>query len=68
LPSANVELVESAFRYVAAVTASPTPTQAAVTPAAKKSTIICIKGKLTKKISNVSPKCPAGYKKKSSAS
>jgi hypothetical protein len=39
-----------------------------VKPAAKKITIICIKGKLTKKISNVSPKCPAGYKKKSSAS
>jgi len=68
LPSANVELVESAFSYVGAVAPSPTPTQAAVTPAAKKTTIICIKGKLTKKISNVSPKCPAGYKKKSSAS
>jgi hypothetical protein len=53
---------------VAAVTASPTPTRATVAPAAKKTTIICIKGRLTKKISNVNPKCPTGYKKKSSAS
>ena len=30
----------------------------------KKKTITCIKGKLTKKVSGLSPKCPAGYKKK----
>jgi len=30
----------------------------------KKTTIICVKGKLTKKISALKPKCPAGYKKK----
>lgn len=30
----------------------------------KKTTIICVKGKLTKKISTVNPKCPKGYKKK----
>jgi len=30
----------------------------------KKSTITCIKGKVTKKVTAVSPKCPAGYKKK----
>jgi len=30
----------------------------------KKTTITCIKGKLTKKITAVKPKCPAGYKKK----
>ena len=47
-----------------------TPTQSA-TPApspkpvvAKKTTITCVKGKLTKKVSAISPKCPAGYKKK----
>ena len=32
--------------------------------ALKKSTITCIKGKLTKKVTAVNPKCPAGYKKK----
>ena len=30
----------------------------------KKTTISCVKGTLTKKVSGVSPKCPAGYKKK----
>jgi hypothetical protein len=32
--------------------------------AVKKSTITCSKGKITKKVSGVKPKCPAGYKKK----
>ena len=30
----------------------------------KKTTIICVKGKVTKKVTAVSPKCPTGYKKK----
>jgi len=30
----------------------------------KKSTITCTKGKVTKKVTAVNPKCPAGYKKK----
>ena len=32
--------------------------------AAKKVTITCTKGKLTKKVTAVKPKCPTGYKKK----
>jgi len=32
--------------------------------ATKKTTMICIKGKLTKKVTAVKPKCPAGYKVK----
>jgi M6 family metalloprotease-like protein len=32
--------------------------------AAKKTTITCIKGKLTKKVTAVKPKCPTGYKLK----
>lgn len=32
--------------------------------APKKTTITCVKGKLTKKVTAVSPKCPTGYKKK----
>ena len=31
---------------------------------AKKMTITCAKGKTTKKVSAVNPKCPKGYKKK----
>jgi hypothetical protein len=33
-------------------------------PATKLTTITCIKGKLTKKVSAIVPKCPTGYKKK----
>ena len=30
----------------------------------KKRSITCVKGKVTKKVTAVKPKCPAGYKKK----
>lgn len=30
----------------------------------RKVTIVCIKGKLTKKVTAIAPKCPSGYKKK----
>jgi hypothetical protein len=43
--------------------AQPTATTAKVTPK-KSSTVTCIKGKMSKKITGVNPKCPAGYKKK----
>jgi hypothetical protein len=52
---------------VATLTPTPTPsaTVAATNkPIAKKTTITCIKGKITKKITGVNPKCPTGYKKK----
>jgi len=42
-------------------TATPTPV---VKPAAKKITIICVKGKTVKKVSAVKPVCPSGFKKK----
>ena len=32
--------------------------------ALKKTTITCVKGKLTKKVTSVKPKCPSGYRKK----
>jgi hypothetical protein len=41
------------------ITPTPTPT---ATPAAKKITIKCVKGKTTKKVTAVKPKCPSGYK------
>ena len=37
---------------------------AAPKPVAKKTTITCVKGKTTKKVTAVNPKCPTGYKKK----
>lgn len=68
LPGANVELVESAFQYVATVSSTATPLNEKVTPiptpTLKKSTITCIKGKLVKKVTATVPKCPTGYKKK----
>ena len=37
---------------------------AAAKPIVKATTITCIKGKITKKVTAVNPKCPAGYTKK----
>ena len=44
-------------------TPTPTPEFKTIFPS-KKSTITCAKGKLTKKITAVKPKCPTGYKRK----
>ena len=44
-------------------TPTPTPT-ASANPVIKKVTITCIKGKTSKKVTAVKPKCPTGYKKK----
>ena len=53
---------------IAPITASSTITLtgAAVTPkpVVAKKTIICVKGKTTKKVSGTNPKCPKGYKVK----
>jgi hypothetical protein len=35
-----------------------------IAAALKKTTITCVKGKLTKKVTAVKPKCPTGYKLK----
>ena len=44
---------------------SPAPTTSGTAaPSTKKTTITCIKGKLTKSVSAVKPTCPTGYKKK----
>ena len=48
----------------ASVAKALTPPKVVVTPPAKKTTISCIKGKLTKKVTAVNPKCPSGYKVK----
>ena len=52
---------------VVAPTPTPTPTTtptASAKPVVKKVTITCIKGKTSKKVTAVKPKCPTGYKKK----
>lgn len=41
------------------------PVTSPVKPVQKKTTITCIKGKTSKKVTAVAPKCPSGFKKKS---
>ena len=60
-PSVRVKLEQEA--PTPAVTA-PTPAVTAPTPIAKKSTITCIKGKVSKQVTGISPKCPTGFRKK----
>ena len=62
-PTINVKLSQE---KVVAPAPAPSPSETPViTPVAKKKvTISCVKGKTTKKVTAVSPKCPAGYKKK----
>jgi len=48
----------------ASVAKALNPPKVVVSPTIKNTTITCIKGKLTKKVTAVNPKCPSGYKKK----
>ncbi len=54
----DAEAKAATAKAVAAISA------AAKAAAAKKTTITCIKGKLTKKVTALKPKCPTGYKLK----
>ena len=64
-PTISAKLTQKAPEpVVIAPTPTPTPT-ATSTPKPQKRTITCIKGKSVKKVIAISPKCPAGYKKKS---
>ena len=62
-PTIRIKLTQDAVADSPTPSATPTPKIAIATPK-KMSTITCIKGKTTKKITGVIPKCPAGYKKK----
>jgi hypothetical protein len=44
--------------------ASPEPAISPVAAVAKKMTITCVKGRMSKKVTAVKPVCPAGYKRK----
>jgi hypothetical protein len=55
---------KAAADKVAADIAAKTKAAADKAAALKKTTIICIKGKLTKKVTDFKPKCPTGYKVK----
>ena len=58
----HLDILKEAEDYVAAALAKEAEAKAAL--AKKKSTITCVKGKTSKKVTAVSPKCPTGYKKK----
>ena len=59
-PTVRVKLTQEAVAPVA----TPSPTATAKTVVAKKTSITCVKGKTTKKVTAINPKCPTGYKKK----
>jgi hypothetical protein len=64
------KILIKADKSVQAATPSPTPSPSASATAAtlvnppKLISISCVKGKITKKVTGLKPKCPAGYKKK----
>jgi hypothetical protein len=58
----HLDILKEAEDYVATALAKEAQAKAAL--AKKKSTITCVKGKTSKKITAVSPKCPNGFKKK----
>ena len=62
------KILIKADKTVPAATPSPTPGPTAPVATVVKPTklisIICVKGKITKKVTGLKPKCPAGYKKK----
>jgi len=60
----NAKAAQAAADKAAADKAAADKAAAAKAALLKKSTIICVKGKLSKTITAVKPVCPAGYKKK----
>jgi hypothetical protein len=56
--------VSNTVSYTSPTTLPSTTTTTTTTVPPTKLTITCVKGKATKKITSVSPVCPAGYKKK----
>jgi hypothetical protein len=61
----SAPIIKAKLSQEAEVIVAPTPTPtASAKPVIKKVTITCIKGKTSKKVTAVKPKCPTGYKKK----
>lgn len=64
---ARTEAAEKARAEAAEKSRAETEAAVAVKPKAKisnKVTIVCVKGKLIKKVTSTNPKCPAGFKRK----
>jgi len=63
-PTVKVKLTQEVAAPKPAASATPTPNPVAIPAAAKKTTITCLRGMASKKVTAVNPKCPAGYKKR----
>jgi hypothetical protein len=62
-PNITVKLSQDKVVIAPMPTPSPTP-KVDIKPIPSQKTITCVKGKQTKKVTAISPKCPVGYKKK----
>ena len=56
--------IRAAVHVAAGMAKGGAAAKAKAAAALKKTTITCVKGKTTKKVTAVNPKCPTGYKKK----
>jgi len=63
-PKIKVKLSQEVSAPAPTASPTPTPSAAAKAAAAKKTSITCVKGKTSKKVTAVNPTCPKGYKKK----
>ncbi len=63
-PVVKVKLSQEKPVVVATPTPESTPTPVVKPVMQKKTSINCVKGKISKKVTAVNPKCPTGYKKK----
>jgi hypothetical protein len=63
-PTVRIKLTQDAETTAPMPTPSPSASASAAPVVAKKTSITCVKGKTSKKVAAVNPKCPAGYKKK----
>lgn len=61
---ARAEAEEAAAKSAAELKAKQQADAKATATKSKKTTVTCVKGKLTKKVTAVKPVCPKGYKKK----
>jgi hypothetical protein len=60
----SVKMVSERIDPSVALPIEPNPIVNRAPNSVKKSTITCLKGKIQKKVTGVTPKCPTGYKKK----
>ena len=63
-PTVRVKLTQEAEVAAPSPTPSPSAIPSAAPTAAKKTSITCVKGKSSKKVTAINPACPKGYKKK----